>query len=51
MARPRLWPTLHLAALRCLDPTCSAAFQALLTGLPNPGAEARRIVATLIGET
>jgi LuxR family maltose regulon positive regulatory protein len=39
-----------IAALQCLASACGVAAQALLFSLPNPGAEARRIIATLINE-
>lgn len=39
-----------IAALQCRAPGCGGAAQVLLADLPNPGAEARRIIATLISD-
>lgn len=39
-----------IAALRCLNPTGGGAARPFLTSLPNPGAEARRIIAALIND-
>ena len=39
-----------VGALRRRYPSCGATTQALLTGLPNPGAEARRVVGVLIND-
>ncbi|MFQ5858013.1 MAG: LuxR C-terminal-related transcriptional regulator [Anaerolineae bacterium] len=42
--------TALIAALRRLNPACGTTAQAVLAGLPSPGAEARRIVGVLIND-
>ncbi|MBI3359844.1 MAG: AAA family ATPase, partial [Chloroflexi bacterium] len=39
-----------IAALQRLHPACGATAQTLLTSLPNPGAEARRVIGALIND-
>jgi len=47
---PAIFLAYLVAALRLLNPTCGITTQTLLADLPNPGAQARRIVGALIND-
>lgn len=47
---PALFLAYLVAALQRLHPACGVAAQALLTGWPNPAAQAQRIVGALIND-
>jgi LuxR family maltose regulon positive regulatory protein len=47
---PVLFLAYLVAALQCLNPTCGLTAQALLSDLPNPGAQARQIAGTLVND-